>query len=130
MRAGSARLLVLHEHGEALTPELLSPTKPTDASSEITPELRSPTKPTDASSEGSEDCSSSESDRRSDDTHGRTVFVLGDHLGFTDAEEQCMAELGGLRVSVSPLPLLASHCIVLAHAALDAAMVRASPRPE
>ena len=56
----------------------------------------------------------------------RTVLVLGDHLGFTEEEESVVDELGGAKASVSPLPLLASHCIVLAHAALDSASVAAS----
>lgn len=54
---------------------------------------------------------------------GRTVLVVGGHQGFTTLEQQaiddCVARFGGLRVRVSPIPLLASHCIVLAHAALD-----------
>ena len=38
---------------------------------------------------------------------------------MTDSEVRCVDELGGTFVSVSPAPLLASHSIVLAHAALD-----------
>jgi tRNA (pseudouridine54-N1)-methyltransferase len=50
-----------------------------------------------------------------------TVLVLGDHQGFDAEEEACFEKLGGVRASVSHVPLLASHCIVLVHAALDAA---------
>ena len=49
-----------------------------------------------------------------------SLIVLGDHLGFRREEEDCFQRLGGVRASVSPVPLLASHCIVLAHAVLDA----------
>ena len=49
-----------------------------------------------------------------------TILVVGGHQGFSVADERNFDELGGLRVSVSPVPLLASHCIVLAHAVLDA----------
>ena len=54
----------------------------------------------------------------------RTLLVLGDHLGFTKEEERYLAELQAVRTNVGPLPLLASHCIVLAHAALDVAALR------
>ena len=50
----------------------------------------------------------------------RTVLILGDHLGFTEEEEACLAESGAAKASLGPVPLLASQCIVLAHAALDA----------
>ena len=46
-------------------------------------------------------------------------MVLGDHLGFSVAEEALFEALGGVRARVSPLPLLASHVVVLAHAVLD-----------
>ena len=49
-----------------------------------------------------------------------TLLVLGDHQGFTVEEERIFEQLGGVRTSMSPVPLLASHCIVLAHAVLDA----------
>ena len=49
-----------------------------------------------------------------------TVVVVGDHLGYTQEEKSVLEKLGARRVSVGPLPLLASHCIVLVHAELDA----------
>ena len=51
----------------------------------------------------------------------RTVLVVGDHIGFTEEEEEALCALDAKRASLGPVPLLASHCIVLAHAALDAA---------
>ena len=48
-----------------------------------------------------------------------TILVLGDHMGFSKKEEALFDQLGAVRASVGPIPLLASHCIVLAHAALD-----------
>lgn len=50
----------------------------------------------------------------------RTVMVFGDHLGFTEEEEELMEELGATRASLGAIPLLASHCIVLAHHQMDA----------
>lgn len=50
----------------------------------------------------------------------RTATVVGDQLGFSRDEQEQLRRLGARRVSVGPLPLLASHCIVLAHSALDA----------
>ena len=50
----------------------------------------------------------------------RTVLVVGDHIGFTEEEEDALRALDATRASLGPVPLLASHCIVLAHAALDA----------
>lgn len=76
-------LIVLHELGAPLTPQLLSEACP--------------------------------------HAGGPRVLVLGDHRGFTSADEACFDALGGVRASCSPVPLLASHCIVLAHAIVDAA---------
>ena len=50
----------------------------------------------------------------------RTVVVVGDHVGFADEEQDAIRTLGAVPASLGPVPLLASHCIVLAHAALDA----------
>ena len=52
-----------------------------------------------------------------------TVLVLGDHLGFTHEEEQILLSHGGERCRLGPLPLLTSHCIVLAQNALDEQML-------
>ena len=88
-KARSVRFLVMHEHGEPLSAKLLG---------EAAPDVE---------------------DSEGQSVEPSTVLVLGDHLGFTQEEEQCLEEMGGVRASVSPLPLLASHCIVLAHAVLD-----------
>lgn len=50
---------------------------------------------------------------------GGVVLALGDHRGFSKEEEALFDSLNGVRARVSPLPLLASHCMVLAHAVLD-----------
>ena len=50
------------------------------------------------------------------------VLVLGGSAGFSADDEATLERLGGKRASVGRLPLLASHCIVLAHAALDQAV--------
>jgi len=52
---------------------------------------------------------------------GTVLLLTTDDGGLTEAEERCVDALGGTRARVGPLvPLLANHCIVLAHAALDA----------
>lgn len=61
------------------------------------------------------------------DGGGGTVIVLGDQQGFTSAEEALVDGLGGERVALGPVPLLASHCIVLAHAALDGVFYDCNP---
>ena len=58
----------------------------------------------------------------------RTVLVVGDHVGFTQEEQDAMQHLGAIKASLGPVPLLASHCIVLAHAVLDAANVARAAR--
>ena len=60
--------------------------------------------------------------------HFRTVLVVGDHVGFTQEEQDAMQHLGAIKASLGPVPLLASHCIVLAHAVLDAANVARAAR--
>lgn len=100
---GSVRFLVMHERGEPLSPELLGEIAPASNSSSVGEAFLEPS----------------------------TVLVLGDHLGFTQEEEQCLEFMGGVRANVSPLPLLASHCIVLAHAVLDrVAMGADGPRED
>ena len=100
---GSVRFLVMHERGEPLSPELLGEIAPASNSSSVGEAFLEPS----------------------------TVLVLGDHLGFTQEEEQCLELMGGVRANVSPLPLLASHCIVLAHAVLDrVAMGADGPRED
>ena len=89
-----SRFLVLHEQGASLTQDLL-----------VRPALSVDEAPSPSSLA----------------VATRSVLVVGDHEGFTVEEEEVMAALGGIKASVSPLPLLASQCIVLAHAALDVA---------
>jgi hypothetical protein len=49
-----------------------------------------------------------------------TTFVLGDAAGITAVERELLMRRDGvLTVTLGPNVLLASHCIVLAHAALD-----------
>ena len=49
-----------------------------------------------------------------------TTFVLGDATGITKIERELLMRRGGIStVALGPRVLLASHCIVLAHAALD-----------
>ena len=57
--------------------------------------------------------------RASDDVRS-TTFVLGDATGITKIERELLMRRGGIStVALGPRVLLASHCIVLAHAALD-----------
>ena len=49
-----------------------------------------------------------------------TTFVLGDAAGITALERELLMRRDGLlTVTLGPRVLMASHCIVLAHAALD-----------
>lgn len=49
-----------------------------------------------------------------------TTFVLGDATGITKIERELLMRRDGIStVALGPRVLLASHCIVLAHAALD-----------
>ena len=47
------------------------------------------------------------------------VIVIGDNEGFTASETELLGRLGLPRVTVGPLPIFASHCIVLVHNHLD-----------
>lgn len=47
------------------------------------------------------------------------VFVLGDHLGLTEEEEQLVLGMSAGTISVGPLSLHADHCIILIHNELD-----------
>jgi len=55
------------------------------------------------------------------------VLVIGDQLGYTAEEEALLAHQGGRRARCSPKGLLTSHCIVLAHHALDQEEARVQP---
>ena len=59
-------------------------------------------------------------EKRASADHPRTTFVLGDATGITKIERELLMRRGGIStVTLGPRVLLASHCIVLAHAALD-----------
>ncbi len=47
------------------------------------------------------------------------VFILGDHMGLTKADEELLQDLGGVRISVGPLVYLSSQCISLVKEELD-----------
>ncbi|MDO8726427.1 MAG: tRNA (pseudouridine(54)-N(1))-methyltransferase TrmY [Candidatus Methanoperedens sp.] len=47
------------------------------------------------------------------------LFVLGDHMGLTEDEENIIKGREHEIVSVGPLPLHADHCIVLLHNEMD-----------
>ena len=50
-----------------------------------------------------------------------TTLVVGDAVGITDDERETLRSRNAIPVTLGPHILLASHCIVLAHAAMDAA---------
>ena len=58
-----------------------------------------------------------------EDVRGRKfdqpLFVLGDHMGLTDEEEELIERYGNEKVSVGPISLHADHCIVLLHNEID-----------
>ncbi|WP_370573039.1 tRNA (pseudouridine(54)-N(1))-methyltransferase TrmY [Methanomethylovorans sp.] len=51
------------------------------------------------------------------------VFILGDHLGLTEEEENLVLEMSAGTISVGPLSLHADHCIILIHNELDRVMI-------
>ena len=56
-----------------------------------------------------------------DDDDGCSVvgFVAGDDAGLGRGEHSALMEMGATPVGLGPKMLLASHCVVLAHAAMD-----------
>ncbi|MBC7085577.1 MAG: tRNA (pseudouridine(54)-N(1))-methyltransferase TrmY [Methanomethylovorans sp.] len=52
------------------------------------------------------------------------VFILGDHVGLTEDEENLVLEKSTHIISVGPLSLHADHCIILIHNELDRLMAR------
>ena len=54
---------------------------------------------------------------------GAVVLLTADASSYTDSEARCLDSYSSTLVSISPMPLLPSHTIVLAHAALDAEVV-------
>jgi tRNA (pseudouridine54-N1)-methyltransferase len=49
------------------------------------------------------------------------VFILGDHTGVTEEEEEQLFEEGARIISVGPISLHSNHCITLIHNELDRA---------
>ncbi len=56
------------------------------------------------------------------------VFILGDHLGLTEGEEELVLGLSTGTISVGPLSLHADHCIILILNELDRVMVGQTER--
>ncbi|MGD9780423.1 tRNA (pseudouridine(54)-N(1))-methyltransferase TrmY [Methanomethylovorans sp.] len=50
------------------------------------------------------------------------VFILGDHLGLTEDEENLVLGMSAGTISVGPLSLHADHCIILINNELDRIM--------
>ncbi|MEM2934057.1 MAG: tRNA (pseudouridine(54)-N(1))-methyltransferase TrmY [Methanocellales archaeon] len=48
-----------------------------------------------------------------------TMFILGDHLGLTQQEEELLEKMQAKKVSVGPEKYHAEHCIVIVHNELD-----------
>jgi tRNA (pseudouridine54-N1)-methyltransferase len=51
---------------------------------------------------------------------GRTAFILGDHMGMTEEEEELLAQAGARKASLGNTSLHADHCIVILNWMLDA----------
>lgn len=51
------------------------------------------------------------------------VFILGDHLGLMEEEEDLVLGMSAGTISVGPLSLHADHCIILIHNELDRVMI-------
>ncbi|WP_456330218.1 tRNA (pseudouridine(54)-N(1))-methyltransferase TrmY [Archaeoglobus sp.] len=47
------------------------------------------------------------------------LFILGDHEGLTEEQEEIVEKYASLKLSLSPLSLLAEQCIVIVHYELD-----------
>ena len=58
-------------------------------------------------------------EKKMDASFGELLFVLGDHMGLTEDEENIIEGYQYERVSVGPLSLHADHCIVLLHNEMD-----------
>lgn len=50
------------------------------------------------------------------------VLIMGDNVGLTAEEDREATALGAIRVRLGSVPMLASHCIVVAHHLLDRLM--------
>lgn len=60
-----------------------------------------------------------EGDNDDDDDGCGVGFVAGDNAGLARGEHSALMEMGATPVRLGPKMLLASHCVVLAHAAMD-----------
>ena len=49
------------------------------------------------------------------------IFIMGDHTGVTEEEEEQILKVGAKIISVSPISLHSNHCITLVHNELDRA---------
>lgn len=47
------------------------------------------------------------------------IFILGDHVGITEKEEEMILNFGAKTVSVGPLSLHSDHCITIIHNEMD-----------
>jgi tRNA (pseudouridine54-N1)-methyltransferase len=47
------------------------------------------------------------------------TFVLGDHIGLPRKTEKLLDRLGARRISLGPIELFTSHCIIIVHNELD-----------
>lgn len=52
-------------------------------------------------------------------TAGDKVFILGDHKGLDKQDERLMKRLAAKKISLSPMMLYSSHCIVIVQNELD-----------
>jgi tRNA (pseudouridine54-N1)-methyltransferase len=52
-------------------------------------------------------------------SEGKTAFILGDHMGMTEEEEELIRRAGARTASLGPTSLHADHCIVLLNWMLD-----------
>ena len=55
---------------------------------------------------------------------GRTAFILGDHLGMTEEEEELLAQARARMASLGETSLHADHCIVILNWMLDANLIQ------
>ena len=55
---------------------------------------------------------------------GRTAFILGDHLGMTEEEEELLAQAGARMASLGETSLHADHCIVILNWMLDTNIIQ------
>lgn len=57
--------------------------------------------------------------RELSDLTNNAVFILGDHMGVTEEEEQLIKEHEAKTISLGPIPLHADHCIILINNEID-----------